>query len=74
MTQRVADQVKFSCSDSLTERQKTGFRVNFFESSDRRRALFDVVGLRGYDSSAYAAIVLTADLKSSILDASGAME
>ena len=28
--QRVADQVKSSFSDSLTERQKTGFSINFF--------------------------------------------
>ena len=30
MTQRVADQVKSSFSDNLTERQKTGFSVSFF--------------------------------------------
>ena len=45
-------------------------RVFLFETS----SMFDVVGLRGRDSSAQAAIVLTADLKSLIFIASGAVK
>ena len=63
MMQRVADQVKSSFSDSLTELQKTGFSVNFFvldvvlpidaECSANHlpmiaSSMFNVVGVRGW--------------------------